>query len=183
MTPKVSILIPVFNGMPYLRQCIESVFAQMLEHWECVIVNDGSTDDTAEFLGTIDDERIIILNQENGGISAAVNHGLEHCRAPYVARLDADDIALPTRLNEQLAYLEAHPEVALVGTQVAPMGARGAGSSLNLPTTHDAIMGALLAARHAVAHSAVMIRRDVLQRIGGYWSLPYGEEYDLMLRV
>src|SRR5262249_38953848 len=81
------------------------------------------------------------------------------------------------------AFLDAHPEVALVGTQVAPMGSRGAGSSLNLPTEHSDIMSDLLAGRHAVAHSSAMIRADVLRSIGGYWSFSFGEEYDLMLRI
>jgi glycosyltransferase involved in cell wall biosynthesis len=183
MKPEVSILMPVYNGMPYLRQAIQSVLSQTLENWQCIIINDGSTDDTRNYLASISDERFVILNQENAGISAAVNHGLRHCKSRYVARLDADDIALPTRLAEQTAFLDARQDVALVGTQVAPMGACGVGSSLILPTKHDAIMRDLLAGRHAVAHSSVMIRTDILRQIGGYWSLAFGEEYDLMLRI
>lgn len=183
MTTDVCILMPVYNGMPYLRQAVESVLDQTLGAWQCVIVNDGSTDDTRDFLASIRDDRFLILDQENAGISAAVNHGLEYCDARYVARLDADDVALPTRLAEQVEFLDAHAEVALVGTQVAPMGARGAGSSLKLPIGHDAIMSALIAGRHAMAHSSIMVRTDVLRQVGGYWSLAFGEEYDLMLRI
>jgi len=183
MTPDVSILMPVYNGMPYLRQAIESVLAQTLTNWQCVIVNDGSRDGTRDYLSSLADERFLIIDQENAGISAAINRGLGHCTARYIARLDADDIALPTRLAEQVAYLDAHPEVALVGTQVVPMGSRGAGSSLKLPTAHDEIMSDLIAGRHAVAHSSAMIRADTLREIGGYWSLSFGEEYDLMLRI
>lgn len=183
MTYSVSILMPVYNGMPYLRQAVQSVLDQTLTNWQCVIVNDGSCDDTRDFLASIRDDRFLILDQQNAGISAAVNHGLRHCLAPYVARLDADDIALPTRLAEQTTFLDAHPEVALVGTQVVPMGAQGTGASLQLPTEHHAIMSALLAGRHAVAHSSAMIRTDVLRQLGGYWSLAFGEEYDLMLRI
>jgi glycosyltransferase involved in cell wall biosynthesis len=175
--------MPAFNALPYLRQAIQSVLDQTLGNWQCVIVNDGSTDGTREFLASIDDDRFLVLHQENAGISAAVNHGLEHCRGRFVARLDADDVALPTRLAEQVAFLEAHPEVALVGTQVAPMGACGSGKSLQLPVEHDAIMSALLAGRHAVAHSSIMMRTETLKRVGKYWSLPFGEEYDLMLRI
>jgi glycosyltransferase involved in cell wall biosynthesis len=183
MTCDVSILMPVYNGMPYLRQAIESVLAQTLTTWQCVIVNDGSRDGTRDYLASLNDERFLILHQENAGISAAINKGLQHCTARYIARLDADDIALPTRLAEQVAFLDAHSEVALVGTQVVPMGECGAGSSLNLPTEHDVIMGDLLAGRHAVAHSSAMIRTDLLGELGGYWSLPFGEEYDVMLRI
>jgi glycosyltransferase involved in cell wall biosynthesis len=175
--------MPAYNGMPYLRQAVDSVLRQTFVDWQCVIINDGSTDATREFLATLWDDRFVILHQENGGISAAVNHGLQHCTGEYIARLDADDIALPTRLAEQVAFLGAHPEVALLGTQVAPMGSLGAGSSLKLPTDHETIMSALMATRHGVAHSSIMLRADVLRAIGGYWSLAYGEEYDLMLRI
>lgn len=183
MTADVSILIPVYNGMPYLREAIDSVLAQTLTNWECVIVNDGSRDGTREYLASINDDRFQIIDQENAGCAAATNRGLDRCRARYIARLDADDIASPTRLAEQVAFLDKQPEVALVGSQVVPMGARGAGSSLKLPTTHDEIMSDLLAGRHAVAHSSVMIRAEVLRGIGGYWQHTYGEEYDLMLRI
>jgi glycosyltransferase involved in cell wall biosynthesis len=183
MTCDVSILMPVYNGMPYLRQAIESVLAQTLTNWQCVIVNDGSRDGTRDYLAGLADSRFLVIDQENAGISAAINHGLQHCTARYIARLDADDIALPTRLAEQVAFLDANAEVALVGTQVVPMGSRGAGSSLKLPTTHDDIMSDLIAGRHAVAHSSAMIRADILREIGGYWSLSFGEEYDLMLRL
>jgi glycosyltransferase involved in cell wall biosynthesis len=183
MTPDVSILMPVFNGMPYLREAIESVLAQTLTNWQCVIVNDGSRDGTRDYLDALNDERFIIIHQENTGISGAINHGLQHCTARYIARLDADDIAMPTRLAEQVTFLDAHREVALVGSQVVPMSSHGAGSSLKLPTDHDAIKSDLIAARHAVAHSSVMMRTDVLREIGGYWSLSFGEEYDLMLRM
>src|SRR6476659_8731511 len=183
MPARVSILMPVYNGMPYIRQAFDSVLQQTFADWQCVVVNDGSTDGTRDFLATLGDNRFVVLHQENGGISAAVNHGLQHCTGQYIARLDADDIAVPTRLAEQVAFLDAHPEVALVGSQVVPMGSHGAGSSLKLPTEHDAIMSDLIAARHAVAHSSVMMRTDVLREIGGYWSLSFGEEYDLMLRI
>jgi glycosyltransferase involved in cell wall biosynthesis len=175
--------MPVFNGLPYVRAAIQSLVDQSFGNWQCVVVNDGSTDGTPEFLASLGDERFVILHQENGGISAAVNHGLEHCTARYIARMDADDIAMPTRLAEQVAFLDAHPDVAMVGTQVAPLGDCGAGASLKLPVEHVAIMDDLMAARHAMAHSTIMIRSDMLREIGGYWSLPFGEEYDLMLRI
>jgi glycosyltransferase involved in cell wall biosynthesis len=183
MNRDVSILMPVFNGLPYIRQAVESVLNQTFGNWQCVIVNDGSTDGTADFLASLDDPRFLTLHQENGGISAAVNHGLAHCVGRYIARMDADDISLPTRLAEQVAYLDAHGDVAVVGAQVVPIGECGAGSSLKLPVAHDEIMSALLAGRHAMAHSSVMMRASALREIGGYWALPFGEEYDLMLRV
>jgi glycosyltransferase involved in cell wall biosynthesis len=183
VTCDVSILMPVYNGLPYVRLAVQSLLNQTIENWQCVIVNDGSTDGTPEFLASIQDDRFVVIHQENAGISAAVNHGLTRCSGRYIARMDADDVALPSRLAEQVAFLDAHPEVAMLGTQVAPLGSCGSGTSLKLPVDHDAIMSALLAGRHAMAHSSIMIRTEVLRDVGGYWDLPFGEEYDLMLRI
>ena len=183
MSYDVTILMPAYNGMPYLRDAVQSVHDQTLRNWRCVIVNDGSTDDTREFLDSIDDDRFVVRHQPNAGIAAAINHGLAYCNTKYVARLDADDVALPTRLAEQVAYMESHPDVGLVGSQVAPMGDSGAGHSLRLPLDHDAICEALLDGRHAMVHSSVMGRTALIKEIGGYWLYPIGEEYDLMLRL
>ena len=183
MSHDVTILMPAYNGMPYLRDAVQSVRDQTLRNWRCVIVNDGSTDDTREFLDSIDDDRFVVRHQQNAGIAAAINHGLDYCDTKYVARLDADDVALPTRLAEQVAYMESHPDVGLVGSQVAPMGDSGSGRSLRLPLDHDAICEALLDGRHAMVHSSVMGRTALIKEIGGYWLYPIGEEYDLMLRL
>ena len=180
---KVTVLTTVYNGLPYVRQAVQSVFDQTLPDWRCVIVNDGSTDGTGNFLESIRDERFVILHQPNAGISVAMNNGLQHCATRYVARLDADDVATPTRLAEQVAYLDANPDVGLVGTQVVPMGERRIGRSLKLPLQHDAILSALRSGRHAVVHSSIMLRTELLQQVGGYWTLPMGEEYDMMLRL
>ncbi len=175
--------MPVYNGLPYVQEAVESLLDQSLSDWRCVIVNDGSTDNTREFLDSIRDGRFLILHQENTGISAAMNNGLRHCDTLYVARLDADDVAVRSRLAEQVEFLDRHPEVGLVGTQVVPLGRRRLGSSLKLPLEHDAIMSALIAGRHAIAHPAVMLRTSLLKELGGYWKLPFGEEYDMMLRM
>lgn len=180
---RVTILMTVYNGLPFVDQAIQSIRNQTLADWRCVIVNDGSTDGTREYLESIRDTRFIIVNQENAGISAAMNHGLKYCSTPYLARLDADDIAVSTRLKQQVDFLDAHPKVGLVGTQVIPIGERGQGSSLKLPIRHDQIMRSLLSGRHAVVHSSIMLRTDLLKNIGGYWTLPMGEEFDMMLRM
>lgn len=180
---EITVLMPVYNGMPYLRQAIQSLLDQTLPDWHCVVVDDGSTDGTREFLDAIDDDRFAIIHQENAGVAAAINCGLERCNTRYIARLDADDVALPTRLADQSAFLDAHPDVGLVGAQVAPMGEFGVGQSLKLPLNHDQIMSDLMAGRHGVAHSSIMLRADVLRQVGGYWAFPLGEEYDLMLRI
>ena len=181
--PEVTVLMTVYNGMPYLPQAVESILDQSLEDFRLVIVDDGSTDDTASFLASLDDPRIHIITQLNRGTAAAANHGLKFVETPFVARMDADDIADQDRLAKQLAFLQDHPEVGLVGAQVAPVGDHGHGRSLNLPTTHTGIFEALMTGRHGLAHSVTMMRTAVLKKIGGYWNLPLIDDWDMMLRM
>ena len=180
---EVTVLTTVYDGMPYLRDSVRSIIDQSLSDWRFVIVDDGSTDGTAEFLEAIDDSRFTILRQPNGGTAAAANHGLKLCDTEFVARMDADDVSLSTRLEEQLTFLKAHPEVGLVGAQMAPLGERGIGRSLDLPVTHDAIMESLLAGRHGMAHSCILMRTALLKQVGGYWPYRLNDAWDMMLRM
>jgi glycosyltransferase involved in cell wall biosynthesis len=183
MTCRVSILMTVYNGMPYLPQTIQSIHGQTEQDWRFVIVNDGSTDGTREFLESLSDERLVILHQPNAGTAAAANRGLQECNTRYVARMDADDVSLPTRLAEQAAYLDGHPEIGLVGAQMIPFGKAGFGASLQLPTKHNQIMSALMEGRHGMAHSCIMLRTELLKQIDGYWALPLVDDWDMMLRI
>lgn len=112
--PRVSIIIPTFNRPNYLRQAIESVLAQTYPDFEIVVVDDGSTDDTAAVVGSLADPRIVYIRQENTGRSAARNRGMQEARGEFIALLDDDDLYLPHKLVNQAAYLDAHPEVDLV---------------------------------------------------------------------
>ena len=180
---EVSVLMTVYNGMPYLRPAVQSVLEQTHSDFKFVIVNDGSDDDTADYLNSIDDPRLTVVWQENQGTAKAANHGLSLIDTPFVARMDADDIALPTRLEKQLAFLKSHPEVGIVGAQIAPVGEKGVGQSLGLPVTHDAIFPMMMEGCHGMAHSVIMIRTKVLKELGGYWSFKMIDDWDMMLRV
>jgi glycosyltransferase involved in cell wall biosynthesis len=180
---EVAVLMTVYNGMPYLPRSVESVLAQTLRDFRFVIVDDGSIDGTADYLAKITDPRVLVYHQANLGTGAAGNHGLKHCKVDFVARMDADDIALPGRLEAQRDFLIAHPEIGLMGTQVAPLGDRAAGGSLRLPVGHEAIYRAMRAGRHALAHSSIMFRMTLAQQIGGYWSLQLVDDWDFMLRM
>lgn len=180
---EVSVLMTVYNGMPYLRLSVESILNQTLESFDFVIVDDGSSDETVAYLDQLSDPRVKIIRQPNRGTAAAANHGLEYISTPFVARMDADDIAMPHRLAKQLAFMKSNPGVGLVGSQVAPIGSAGVGNSLRLPQTHEAIHASMLKGRHGLAHSSVMIRTSVLKELGGYWSFPLIDDWDMMLRV
>ncbi len=181
--PRVSVLMTVYNGMPYVPDAVESILRQSYSDLQLVIVDDGSTDATGKYLKSIQDERVSIVTKANGGTAAAANEGLRRCMGDYVARMDADDVSLPTRMAEQVAFLDARPEIGLVGTQAAPLGARGAGGTLALPSTHAEIYQALLDGRHGLMHSTLMMRTALLKQIGGYWSHRLPDDWDMMLRM
>ena len=180
---EVTVLMTVFNGMPYLAEAVDSILCQTLSDFEFVIVDDGSTDGTSDYLSAIEDPRVTIIRQDNRGTAAAANHGLENINTRFVARMDADDISLPTRLSKQLAFMKQNPEVGVLGTQVVPVGDSGHGKSLALPSTHEELFSDMMSCKHGLAHSSVMIDADRLKSIGGYWSLRLIDDWDMMLRM
>jgi glycosyltransferase involved in cell wall biosynthesis len=182
VTP-VSVLMSVYNGMPYLRQAVESVRAQTWPDWQLVVVDDGSSDGSGDYLAALADERVTIIRQANQGLAAALNHGLRYCRGEFVARLDADDVAAPTRLAEQLAFLRRNPQVGMVGTQFRYFGERRTGKPSRLPCDHRRILTALSRGEHAIVHSSIMARSELLGRLGGYWRSGVAEDWDLYLRL
>jgi len=180
---EVTVLMTVFNGMPYLAEAIDSILCQTLSDFEFVIVDDGSTDGTSEYLSTLEDPRVRFIRQDNSGTAAAANHGLDSVTTRFVARMDADDISLPTRLAKQLAFMKQNPDVGVLGTQIVPIGSAGHGKSLALPTVHEELFPAMMKCKHGLAHSSVMIDADRLKSIGGYWSLRLIDDWDMMLRM
>ena len=181
--PKLSVLMTVYNGMPYLAKSVESVLGQTMSEFEFIIVDDGSTDGTSEFLASLDDPRIKIVRQENGGTADAANHGLKYVTTKFVARMDADDVSIKDRFEKQFAYMNAHPDVGIVGAQVMPIGDSKVGKCLNLPQTHEDIFEALMSGRHGLAHSALMIRTETLREVGCYWKFRLIDDWDMMLRM
>ncbi len=180
---EVTVLMTVFNGMPYLAEAVDSILCQTLCDFEFVIVDDGSTDGTSDYLDSIADPRVRIIRQDNGGTAAAANLGLENIDTHFVARMDADDISLPTRLSKQLSFMKQNPDVGILGTQVVPVGSAGHGKSLALPCTHQELFSDMMSCKHGLAHSSVMIDANRLKSIGGYWSLRLIDDWDMMLRM
>lgn len=115
---KVSVITPVFNGESFIKSAVQSVFSQTLQDWELIVVNDGSSDGTAAILDGLDDPRIRVVHQANGGVSSARNAGLELAQGEYVTFLDADDCLLPDALRARSAFLDEHPEVDIVNGSV-----------------------------------------------------------------
>lgn len=181
--PRVSVLTTVYNGMPYVPKAVESILNQTFSDFDYIIVDDGSSDGTPAYLASLTDPRIKIISQANAGTGPAAQHGLKYCTGEYIARMDADDYSMPTRLEEQVAFMDAHPEVGLLGCQMAPMGDKGVGRSLEMPTDHEKIFADMMAGRHGIAHSCLLIRAARLREVGGYWTLPLQDEWDMTLKV
>lgn len=184
--PRVTVLTAVHNGEAYLAEAIESVLAQTCPDFELLLVDDGSTDRSREIARSYADPRIRILeNERNVGLARSLNRGLAEARGALVARLDADDVCEPERLARQVAFLDAHPDVALLGSGYTEIDAQGRpGRVLRLPTAHADLCWALLFYCPFV-HSAAMIRKDaVLGAVGPYdETLSYSMDYELWRRI
>jgi glycosyltransferase involved in cell wall biosynthesis len=183
-TPLISVLIPVYNGMPYLPESIESVRGQTFEDFEIVALDDGSTDGTASYLASISDARLRVEKLGRGGLSAALNHGLRVARAPLVARIDADDVAMPERFRLQFDYLRQYPNCLALGCQSQHVNERGeAIGEGRYPTSPAAIRWEALF-RSPILHPGSMYRREPVLAVGGYRKeFDVAEDYDLWTRL
>lgn len=174
----------VYNAMPHLPAAVESILKQTCDNFVLLIVDDGSTDDSGAYLDSLDDPRIQLIHQENAGLGTALNRGIEEVRTPYVARMDADDISLPTRLEKQLAVMEANPELVMLGCALAyTVDGDRYGHAPPMPTEHKHLMAILRAGGHAISHPTIFCRTDVLRKVGGYRISGVGQDWDLFLRM
>lgn len=187
--PTVSVLLPVRNGAAFLRAACDSVLAQQGVTLELLVVDDGSTDATPEILRALAEPRLRVIRQAGQGLTgqglvAALNRGLAEARAPLVARLDADDLALPRRLALQAAHLAAHPRIVVLGSAWQVIDAAGRPHGVAHPPCDAAAVRDELGRRNCLAHPAVMFRRDAVLAAGGYRAAFEGaEDYDLWLRL
>jgi glycosyltransferase involved in cell wall biosynthesis len=184
--PAVSVAISVYNGERFLQQALDSILAQTFEDFEVVVVDDGSTDATPAILHDLSrrDERIQVHRHENRGLARAINRAVALARAPIIARLDADDVALPTRLEHQVVFLAENPAVALVGGAAVFIDERGkVFAEARYPTENAEIR---LAFEHTTpfVHSAATFRRTAFETVGGYRAaFVDAEDLDLWLRL
>jgi glycosyltransferase involved in cell wall biosynthesis len=193
LAPRISVLLPVRNGLPWLTSCLDSLFAQSLTDFELIVLEDGSTDDTPAVLATISDPRLRVIATGGVGVARALNIGLEVARGEYVARQDADDESMPARLERQVALLDRHPDVDVVSTTAEYIDECGnvvshawvdvVRAQQDPAVTPDAIRD-LMPLTCCITHGSVMARRSVLLAAGGYQAdMVPAEDYDLWLRL
>ncbi len=167
--PRVSVVMSVFNGEPFLRAAIDSVLGQTFRDFEFIIIDDGSTDRSAEMVRGYTDPRIVLVSQENRGIAVALNRGLKQATGEYIARQDADDISLPERFAAQVRFLDGHQEIAVVGTGAILIDSEGRPFSRFSPfTRHERLVAELLRGVCPLMHGSVMTRREAILNAGAY---------------
>lgn len=185
--PLVSVIMPVYNAEKYLVQAVASIVDQTSFDWELICVNDGSSDSSGQILQWFaeQDSRIRVIHQANMGIVAALNGGCAIARAPLICRMDADDIALPDRLERQSLFMRRNPTCTVVGGAIVQIDADGDPLTVTqLPSDHRAILGNLLNRRTGHFHPTVMVRAEALEAVGGYRrKYQWVEDHDLWLRL
>jgi glycosyltransferase involved in cell wall biosynthesis len=177
----------VYNGASYVAEAVESVLRQTFTDFELLVIDDASTDDSMARLRRYTDPRLRLLgNDRNQGQAWSLNRGLQLARAPYVARLDQDDMCLPERLERQVAVLDKEPAVTVVGTLMCGIDQRGRRQGLlGRPLrNYGSFVGSLLLGLCPVCHPSVMFRRDVVVELGGYDpSFSPAEDVELWTRL
>ena len=174
----------VHNGATWIARAVESVLGQTLRDLELIVVDDGSTDATPGLLAAVRDPRLRVERQGRAGLTLSLNRALALGGGHLIARLDADDLALPERLARQYAFLGAHPEVGLLGTGAREVDANGCELRIISPLQDDRVIRQALIRRNQFVHSSIMMRRALVEQVGGYdVSFPVAQDYDLWLRL
>jgi glycosyltransferase involved in cell wall biosynthesis len=186
--PLVTVLMPVYNAERYIAEATESILGQTFTDFEFVIIDDGSKDRSLPILEgyAARDARIKLVSRPNTGVVKALNEGLGLARGDLVARMDADDVALPQRLAKQIGYLEAHPECVMVASRVQLIDPDGMPLIVQPDAlTHEQIVEGLLARRgQLVYHPSVVYRKRIVLEIGAYREIfDEAEDLDLFLRL
>ncbi len=185
--PEISVLMSVYNGERYVEESIDSVLNQSFEDFELIVINDGSTDRTAQRIerASAGDRRVIVAHQPRQGLGRALNYAASRAGGTYLARQDADDISQADRLARQVRFLRESPRLGAVGTgsDVLNVGGQVIG---RLPVRYGTsqVARALLSLRATPVHGSMMMRRRVFEELNGYRAaFRFAQDYDLWLRM
>lgn len=181
-SPFISVLMPVYNCENYVFEAVESILQQTYIHFELLIIDDCSTDDTLRICKSFEDERIVIIEKEkNSGYTNSLNYGLKISKGKYIARMDGDDISLPTRFAKQVAFLEANQDVVVCGTAFEILDS---GLYIAVPETNDDIKVGMLQ-ECKIGHPTIMMRSSFLNehQLSYNVGMEPAEDYDLWVRM
>jgi glycosyltransferase involved in cell wall biosynthesis len=179
--PVVSVVMPVYNGEKYIKEAIESILRQTFVDFEFIIVDDASTDSTAEIIGSYSDPRIrYIKNETNLQVAKTLNKGIAAAKGTYIARMDADDISLPERFEQQVTFMQAHPDIDVCGTWYKTFGAQN--YLQKLPAEHEQVKSDLLF-YSPIAHPSVMMKTSIFLHDKYPEDFPKAEDYALWTQL
>ena len=183
ISPKVSVIMPVYNAGEYLMEAIESILNQTFTDFEFIIIDDGSTDNSLNIINTYNDPRIILVrNETNLKLIASLNKGIKLANGKYIARMDADDISLPERLAKQVEFMDQHHNIAVCGTWVEVFCEYGQ-TFWRFPDNSDGIK-CMLIFGCCIAHPSVVLRKSILDTGFCYSQLyPHAEDYGLWVQI
>lgn len=182
--PKISVLLPVYNGEKYIQETMESVLGQSCGDFECVVIDDGSTDNTLKLLQGFVDPRIRIIHANHEGIVKALNLGLKKSQGEYVVRIDADDICAKERFEKLLNYMEANPSAAVCGSWAKKINQNGeVVGTLHYPPVEDKAIKKYSLLHNPFIHPSIIFRKDVVVKVGMYKAFTHTEDYELWTRV
>jgi glycosyltransferase involved in cell wall biosynthesis len=186
-SPMVSFLIPVYNAEPFVRETLDTVLAQTFPDFECIAIDDGSKDGSLSILRDFAarDDRIRVVTRPNKGLVATLNEGIDLARGEFLARLDADDLCNPRRLELQVEQMCREPDLVALGSGALAIDERGRllGDYSNPTVTHEQIDAAHLQGHSSIHHPAAMLRASAVRQVGGYHDLVPCEDFDLWLRL
>jgi len=182
---RVSILMTVYNALPYLQEAVESLLSQTYQNFELVIIENGSTDGSKKIIAAYDDPRIRIIDfDENIGRTPGLSRALQEAQGELVAVLDADDVSFPTRLEQQVAYFDQHQGAALVGGWCEYIDEKGQIISTFQPEFTSDELYQSLAHTNSIVHSGCMYRREMAVKAGGYpEQYAYAQDYGLWIKL
>ncbi len=186
--PLVSVIIPVYNANGYLLQAINSIQTQTYKNLEIIIVDDGSTDETPKILSSLakKDKRIkIITNKKNLNIASSLNRGIKLAKGNYIARMDADDIALTNRIEKQIKFLQTHPDVVILGGQCKTIDINNKTIGHKFFPVMDKDIKDALYFENPIQHPTVIFNTKLIPKNFTWYntSLPPAEDYDLFFRL
>src|SRR3989344_2871105 len=182
---KISVIMSVYNGITYLRQAVESIIKQTYRNFEFIIVDDASTDETWDYLKSLNDPRVkLIKNKKNLGLAASLNIALRQAHGDYIARMDADDISLPDRLKTQIDYLIKNPQIDICGTWVKLIDENNQIIGTVHKPTNDEKIKKMNIWITGLIHPTWLARREVFEKLNGYDThYDMAEDYEFLIRA